>query len=186
MSLIGLRGLIFRITSPRYRDLRRTAEMSRIHLGRFNIASVGAVYASGEPATALEELRRRAAREGTSLTAMHPRSILALRVALHAMVDLTAPNALVTWGLSSSNLESDDFTRCQEVAAVAAQRGAEAVRWASATGKGQSLAIYLERLLPGSTVEIAQEFILSREMLAALDAGADLVKLIPELQGLQT
>jgi hypothetical protein len=101
------------------------------------------------------------------------------------MVDLTAPNALVTWGLSSSNLESDDFTRCQEVAAVAAQRGAEAVRWASATGKGQSLAIYIERLLPGSIVEIAQEFILSREMLAALDAGAELAELVPELQDLQ-
>ena len=185
MSLTGLRGLVFRITSPRYRDLRRTAEMSRIHLGRFNTASIGAVYASAEPATAVEELRRRAARDGTSLAAMHPRSIFALSVDLHAIVDLTAPNALVAWGLSSSDLESDDFTRCQQVAAVAAQRGAEAVRWASATGKGQSLAIYIEQLLPGSTVDIEQEFTLSRQMLGALDAGADLTKLLPKLQDLR-
>jgi RES domain-containing protein len=171
MSLTGLRGLVFRVTSPRYRDLRRTAEMSRIHLGRFNTASIGAVYASAEPATAVEELRRRAARAGTSLTSMHPRSIFALRVDLHAVVDLTAPNALFAWGLSSSDLESDDLTKCQELATVAAQRGAEAVRWASATGRGQSLAIYVERLLPGSRAEIAHEFILSREMLAALDCG---------------
>jgi len=184
MSVTRLRGLVFRVTSPRYRDLRRTAEMSRIHLGRFNTACIGAVYASGEPATAVEELRRRAARDGTSLSEMHPRSIFALSVDLHAIVDLTTPNALVAWGLSSSDLESDDLTRCHDVAAVAAQRGAEALRWASATGKGQSLAIYIERLLPGSIVEIAQEFLLSREMLAALDAGADLTALVPRLQDL--
>jgi RES domain-containing protein len=184
MSLTELRGLVFRVTSPRYRDLRRTAEMSRIHLGRFNTASIGAVYASAEPATAVEELRRRAARAGTSLTAMHPRSIFALHVDLRAMVDLTAQNGLVSWGLTSSDLESDDFTRCQDVAAVAAQRGAQAIRWPSATGKGQSLAIFIERLLPGSLAVIAHEFILSREMLAALDAGADLAELVPGLQGL--
>jgi RES domain-containing protein len=184
MSLTRLRGSVFRVTSPRYRDLPRTAEMSRIHLGRFNTTSVGAVYASGEPATAIEELRRRAARDGTSLTAMHPRSIFALRIDLHAMVDLTGQNGLVAWGLTSSDLESDDFTRCQEVTAQAAQRGAEGVRWASATGRGQSLAIFIEQLLPGSIVEIAHEFVLSREMLAALDAGADLAELLPELQDL--
>lgn len=119
-----------------------------------------------------------------SLTEMHPRSIFALSVDLHAIVDLTIPSALAAWGLSSTDLESDDFTRCHEVAGVAAERGAEAVRWASVTGKGQSLAIYTERLIPGSVVQIAEEFILSREKLAALDAGADLAELLPELQHL--
>ncbi len=109
MSLTGLRGLVFRITSPRYRDLRRTAEMSRIHLGRFNTASIGAVYASAEPATAVEELRRRAARDGTSLAAMHPRSIFALSVDLHAIVDLPRRthlshegSARATWRVTTS------------------------------------------------------------------------------------
>jgi RES domain-containing protein len=63
--------------------------MSRYHLGRFNTDEIGAVYASREPTTAVEELRRRASRDGTSLTAMHPRSLFVLELRLYAVVDLT-------------------------------------------------------------------------------------------------
>lgn len=156
--------------------------MSKLHLGRFNTTEIGAVYASCEPMTAVEELRRRGARDGTPLTAMHPRSIFVLALSLHAVVDLTLPNTLTTWGLGADDLESDDFTPCQEVVVVAAKRGAEAVRWVSATGRGQSLALFIDRLLPPSSVEIYHEFVLSRALLAELEAGADVTALVPELR----
>jgi len=52
--------------------------MSMVHPGRFNTSTIGAVYASREPNTAAEELRRRASRDGVSLRDMHPRSVLVL------------------------------------------------------------------------------------------------------------
>ncbi len=110
--------------------------MSRTYPGRFNTPSVGAVYVSREPETALEELRRRAARDGVSLTDMHPRSIFLIDLHVHELVDLTAPGQLDAWGLTSEDLVSDDMTRCQEAAGVAARLGAEGIRWASATGSG--------------------------------------------------
>jgi|GEM_PF-2171555 len=174
-----LAGLTFRATSPRYSDLHRTAEMSRRFPGRFNTAAVGAVYVSREPETAIEELRRRAARDGIALTDMHPRSIFVIDLHLHEVVDLTALGQLEAWGLTPQSLLSDDVGRCQEVAAVAARLGAEGIRWASATGAGQSLAVFVDSLLPGSHAEIARTFDLTREMLAAIDGGASLRAVIP-------
>ena len=91
MMPIRLAGLAFRATSPRYSDLHKTAAMSRLYPGRFNTPNVGAVYVSREPETAVEELRRRAARDGISLADMHPRSIFVLDLLLHEVVDLTVP-----------------------------------------------------------------------------------------------
>jgi RES domain-containing protein len=65
--------------------------MSRVYPGRFNTSDIGAVYVSREPETAIEELRRRAARDGVSLADMPPRSIFVIDLLLHEVVDLTAP-----------------------------------------------------------------------------------------------
>lgn len=128
--------------------------MSRLYPGRFNTSNVGAVYVSREPETAIEELRRRAARDGISLSDMHPRSIFVLELLLHEVLDLTVPGHLETWGLTASDLLNDDMVRCREVVDAAARRGVEAIRWASATGAGQSLAVYVDQLHPGSHIEI--------------------------------
>jgi RES domain-containing protein len=174
-------GFAFRLTSPRYSDLRRTAEMSRAYPGRFNTPVVGAVYVSREPDTAVEELRRRAARDGVSLSAMHPRALFLLDLHLREVVDLTSTGELDAWGLTSADLDDDDLTRCRETAAVAARLGAEAIRWASATGSGQSLAVFVEQLLPGSRVDISRTFEITRPMLGALESGTPVSTLIPEL-----
>ncbi len=178
-------GLAFRITSPRYADMRRTALMSRSFPGRFNTASLGAIYASREPHTAIEELRRRASRDGVSLGDMHPRSIFVLDLALQAVVDLTAPMQLEAWGLTPNDLVDENMHRCREVAEVAAEAGAEAVRWPSATGAGQSFAIFMERLRSGSHVKVATIMGLTREMLAALERGEPISQLLPALTNLQ-
>lgn len=174
-------GLAFRATSPRYSDLHKTAAMSCVHPGRFNTPEVGAVYVSREPETAIEELRRRAARDGVSLADMHPRSIFVLDLLLHNVVDLTSPEQLEAWGLTAGDLASDDMERCQEVAGVAARLGAEAIRWASATGAGQSCAVFVGQLQPGSHAEILESFDLTREMLGAIATGASVATLIPDL-----
>lgn len=155
--------------------------MSTRHLGRFNTATLGAVYASREPETAVQELRQRAGRDGISLRDMHPRSIFVLDLRPHRVADLTVSGALDAWGLRPVDLPGDDFTRCQEVVAVAARLGAEAIRWGSATGAGHSLALFVEHLFPGSRVEVAREVGLTRDALAALDAGARVTDLVPDL-----
>ena len=100
-------GLALRATSPRYSDLHKTAAMSCVHPGRFNTPEVGAVYVSREPETAIEELRRRAARDGVSLADMHPRSIFVLDLLLDNVVDLTSPEQLEAWGLTAGDLASE-------------------------------------------------------------------------------
>jgi RES domain-containing protein len=175
-------GLTFRATSPRYSDLHKTAAMSRRYPGRFNSADVGAVYVSREPETAVDELRRRAARDGVSLADMHPRSILVIDLLLRDVVDLTTSRQLDAWGLSPGDLVSDNLERCQEAADVAGRLGAEAIRWASATGAGQSFALFVDQLRPGSHVEIAKSFHLTREMLNAIAAGAPVATLVTELR----
>src|ERR1700737_1170389 len=177
-------GLTFRATSPRYSDLHDTATMSRLYPGRFNSSDVGAVYVSREPETAIEELRRRAARDGVSIADMHPRSIVVIDLRLHDVIDLTAPGQLESWGLTQRDLVSDDMERCQEVARIAARLGAEAVRWTSATGAGQSLAVFVDQLPPGSHAEIAKRFGLTREMLSAIATGVSVTVLIPALRGI--
>lgn len=175
-------GLVFRATSPRYSDLHKTAAMSRVYPGRFNTSDIGAVYVSREPETAIEELRRRAARDGVSLADMHPRSIFVIDLLLHEVVDLTAPGQLEAWGLTARDLMSDDMERCQEAAGIAARLGAEAIRWASATGAGQSFAVFIEQLRPGSHAEILERFDLTRETLSAIATGASVATLIPALR----
>lgn len=183
MHFSRLEGFLFRVTSPRYRDLRQTAEMSTFHLGRFNTEEIGAVYTSREPETAIEELRRRAERDGVSLGSLHPRSLFVLDVHLRAIIDLTSAEELLSWGLTPDDLTSDDLARCQEVVAVAVQHGAEAIRWKSATGSGESLAIFIERLLPGSSIRINEEFELTRAALSDLINGVSVSDIIPAVRG---
>jgi RES domain-containing protein len=177
-------GLVFRITSPRYGDLSRTAQTSRSFPGRFNTASLGAVYASREPQTAIKELRRRAARDRVSLGDMHPRSIFGLDLALQAVVDLTTPEQLDAWGLTPNDLVDESMERCREVAEVAVEAGVEAIRWPSASGAGQSFAIFIERLRAGSHIKIETTIDVTRQMLAALERGESVLQLLPALANL--
>jgi RES domain-containing protein len=178
-----LQGVAFRVTSPRYRDLRRTAEITRhpeSH-GRFNTAEFGAVYVSREPGTACQELRRRLARAGEDLERVHPRSIFVLDVHLHVVADIRTAKSLELWGLTADDVKGDEMERCQEMAAVATRLGYEAVRWNAATGAGESLALYIDQLIPDSQVRIAAEHPLTREMLSELQRGTEVTVLIPEL-----
>lgn len=159
--------------------------MSRSFPGRFNTPDVGAVYVSRQPETAVEEFRRRAARDGVSLTDMHPRSLFVVDLLVLQAVDLTAPGQLNACGLRPEDLITEDMKRCQEVAAVAAGLGAEAIQWASATGQGESLAVFMQNLRPDSRAQVARTFDLTREMLFAIAHGEQL-RDVMDLSSLQS
>jgi RES domain-containing protein len=180
---VPLTGTVFRATSPRYRDLHRTAEITRRAeaRGRFNTAEVGAVYVAREPDTACEELRRRLARAGETLERVHPRSVFVLDIHLRAVADIRTAEQLAAWGLTTADIGAAEMARCQEMASVAVQLGNEAVRWRSATGVGESLALYVDHLRPGSRIQIVGEHALTREMLHELQRGTPLTALLPEL-----
>lgn len=182
-ALVPLTGAVFRATSPRYRDLHHTAEITRRAeaQGRFNAAEVGAVYVAREPDTACEELRRRLARAGETLERVHPRSVFVLDIHLRTVADIRTAEQLALWGLAVADIGADEMARCQEMASVAVRLGCEAVRWRSATGAGESLALYVDHLQPGSRIEIVAEHALTREMLREMQQGTPITVLIPEL-----
>ncbi len=85
-----------------------------------------------------------------------------LRVHLERVLDLTDPRTAAAWGLSAGQLQSDDLVPCQEVARAARRNGYEAIRYPAASGAGENVAIFLDRLYAGSTVAVltAEEFTL--------------------------
>lgn len=185
-------GQLFRFTSPRYRDFAETARQSKRYPQRFNNSGLGAVYLSREPDTAAAEALRRFARDArlaggtnreTQFDQLAPRSIFVVRVRLRDVLALTTPAAVDAWGLSAASLSADDFTRCQEVATLAAQRGAEGVRWPSATGSGESVAIFSENVQAASQVILVEELPLNRAWFDAIADGTPVSHFLKALQG---
>jgi RES domain-containing protein len=152
-------GAVFRQSAPRYAEItERTLSASARAGGRFNPAGeFGAIYVSLDPDTPLRELRRQAAHAGAEVAAFLPRTLFAAEARLQRVVDLACGDGPREWGLSAAGLSSDDWTECQRVARRARADGYEAIRFPSATGAGENLAIFLDRLLPGSYIHILRE-----------------------------
>lgn len=148
-----VRGVVYRVTHPDYHDLDHTIVVGRKHPGRFSPPGVGAVHVSLERETAIAELQRRAVLLGRPLAAFAPRTVFTLDVVLRRVLDLTLDAERDNWGIMLDEMQSDDYTRCHEVAEAARRAGHEAVRFPSATGSGVNLAIDYDRLAPGSFVE---------------------------------
>ena len=126
--------------------------------GRFNPAGeFGALYVSLDPDTPFRELRRQAARAGLDVLSFLPRTLFAAEARLQCVADLACPRGPAAWGLSAAALRSHDWTACQDVARRARAAGHEAIRFPSATGAGENLAIFLDRLAPGSYIRILRE-----------------------------
>jgi RES domain-containing protein len=152
-------GAVFRQSSPRYAEISdRTLLASSRAGGRFNPAGeFGAIYLSLDPDTPLRELRRQAEKSGGSVTSLLPRTLFAAEARLQRVVDLVCTGGAADWELSDADLASDDWSACQDVARRARQMGYEALRFPSATGAGENLAVFLDRLLTGSYLRILRE-----------------------------
>lgn len=146
----------YRHCSPAHQDIGdATLEASRRVGGRFNPrAEFGALYLACDRSTALAELRRRAANLGIEPESLLPRAILSIDVAVSRVLDLTDARVRGEWGLDDGTLAGDDLRPCQEVGRAARRAGYEAIRFPSATGHGVNLAIFLDRLHPGSGVQV--------------------------------
>jgi hypothetical protein len=102
--------------------------------------------------------------------------MLTLAVRLRRVLDLTDAGVRAAWGLTVEDLASDDYARCQEVATVAREDGYEAIRYPSAavvleqlaaggtavddTQAADNLAIFADRLHPGSDVRVVRSELL--------------------------
>jgi RES domain-containing protein len=153
------RGPAFRQSRPRYAEAtERTLAASARAGGRFNPAGeFGALYVSLDPDTPLRELRRQAARDHADILALLPRTLFALDVNLHRVLDLTREEIRARCLLSAEALAADDWSACQAVARRARDDGYEAIRFPSATGEGENLAIFMDQLAPFSYVRILNE-----------------------------
>jgi len=182
LQLTPLAGIAFRVTAPGYRDFARTVAASCGYPQRFNTADVGAIYASREPDTAAREAFRRFARDRVAAEQVHPRSVFVLLIQLQAVLSLITETARAAWGITDDDLTAEPEMRaCQEAATIAAQSGAEAIRWPSATGAGESIGIFHDRLRPGSHVDIIDTLSIEREWLLDLAAGVPVTHFLPAL-----
>ena len=94
--------------------------------------------------------------------------MLTLAVRLRRVLDLTDATVRDAWGLTLDDLAADDYARCQEVALAARADGYEAIRYPSAAMRedresGDSavnLAIFADRLHPGSEVRVVRSDVL--------------------------
>ena len=96
-------------------------------------------------------------------------------------IDLTTDKELERWGLRRDDLTSDDLSRSQKMAEAAFDSGAEAIMWPSATGRGVSLAVFLDRLTSGSSLDVIHTFELTPTVLNSVEAGVPIVTIHPLL-----
>jgi RES domain-containing protein len=153
----GFSGTVFRQSSPRHAEItNHTLAASSRAGGRFNVG-FGAIYLSLDPETPFRELRRHCARAGIDVSALLPRTLFAVEARLQRVLDLTDWAVRAAWSLETTALLGDDWEPCQEVARRARDAGYEAIRFPSATGTGENIAVFLDRLAAGSCLRILRE-----------------------------
>ena len=170
----GYTGLAFRQCHPDHASIAETIRVGAAFPSRFTPPGgrFGVLYVALSPETAVAELHRRAEQLGVSVSALAPRTMLTLTVRLRRVLDLGEPSVRAEWGLDEADLGADDHTRCQEVALAARADGYEAIRYPSAArahpadarahdahahdAAEDNLAIFADRLLPGSDVRVVR------------------------------
>lgn len=152
----SFRGRAFRHAAPEHEEIGSALLLASKRVGgRINPqGEFGALYLSLARDTVKRELRRKADRAGIPLGDLLPRILLTVDVELNRVLDLTRPAIRTEWGMDESDLASHEHDACQQVARAARRAGYEAIRFPSATGSGVNLAIFLDRLHPGSRIDV--------------------------------
>lgn len=165
----GYVGLAYRETKEQYADAARRdvcfylcttlLGSMRTDRNRFNVlAEFGAIYVSLDRETPLRELQRTYARLADTARPEDigtPRVLLTFDITLARVADLRAAAECAEWGIAPGAVTGDDYGVCQAVAREV-RRTHEAIRYPSATGVGESLAIFYDRLTAGSRVLLAE------------------------------
>jgi RES domain-containing protein len=149
-------GEAFRHLGPRIDP--RSGEGARIQGGRWNPPnSFPVLYLSPREDAVIAEFYRRAEREGRPPEDLLPRKLCRYNVRLEAVLDLTEGSALRQTGLTATDISSYDMSRCQTVGHAAYYVGLEGLLAPSATGVGQALALFFDRMRAGSALEVLAE-----------------------------
>lgn len=126
---------------------------ARLHGGRWNPpGSFSVLYLALEQETTVREFYRLAARQSRAPEDFLPRRMYRYEVNLCALLDLRPSEAREHLDLSSSALAAEDPARCREIGECAHYCGREGILAPSATGQGDVLAIFFERLRADSEV----------------------------------
>jgi RES domain-containing protein len=126
---------------------------ARLHGGRWNPPeSFSVLYLALEQETTVHEFYRLAARQSRAPEDFLPRRMYRYEVDLCALLDLRSSQAREHLDLSNGALVADDPVRCREIGEGAHYCGREGILAPSATGQGDVLAIFFERLRPDSEV----------------------------------
>jgi RES domain-containing protein len=145
---------VVRHIAPGYLPL--SGEGARVHGGRWNPPdSFAVLYTASDRDAMVSELDRAARRQGLRAIDLLPRDEVIYTVELQRVLDLTDALSLERVGLDDALLSAADWSPCQAIGDAARYVGFEAVLAPSATGSGQTLAIFLDRLLRGSIVEVS-------------------------------
>lgn len=123
--------------------------------GRWNPPNSFATLYLGLSVKAVEaEFHRLAQRSGRDPADFLPRHLLKYEIELGAILDLTDAKARDALGLTDEQLRSNDPDFCQRIGEAAHHLGREGVRAPSATGTGHVVAVFVERLLPTSRLDL--------------------------------
>jgi RES domain-containing protein len=125
--------------------------------GRWNPPnSFATLYLALSEEAATAELLRLAARAGRDVDDFMPRHLLEFEVKLGRLLDLTDVEAVGEMKLDENLLRADDPKQCQEIGEAAHHLGLEGILAPSATGSGTVLAVFVERLLPDSQLDLVK------------------------------
>ena len=148
---VTFEGVAFRHLGPGHSP--SSGEGARIRGGRWNPAeSFPTLYLALSIDTVVAEFYRLAERQGMPPENLLPRRIQTYGVELQAVLDLRDPTARQGLGLSDAVIAGDDPTLCQSVGDAAHYAGFEAILAPSATGIGLVLAVFVDRMVAGSSI----------------------------------
>jgi len=133
-----------------------SGEGARRFGGRWNLPdSFPTLYTSLTLEGAVAELARLMRRQRRTLDELLPRRICEISADLTRVLDLTAPAARASVGLSDAALRRDSLASCQRVGQAAHQLGLEAILVPSATAISDNLVIFPLSILPESSLAVS-------------------------------
>ena len=121
--------------------------------GRWNPReSFSVLYLGLDERTIVDEFHRLVRRQARSIADFLPRTLFRYDLALEDVLDLRTLAALDAVGLGLDHVRSDDLSACQHVGEAAHHGGREGILAPSAAGGGEVLALFIDRLRPGSSL----------------------------------
>jgi RES domain len=136
---------------------------SGVTLGRWG-KTFPVIYV-GRPATSVtvEAYRHLVEPFGIPVAAVRPRVFYTVTVNVHLVLDLTSPGHLTSVGLTAADLTSavDDYGVCQDIARAAHQLELHGILAPAATGLGETLALFAQRISAAERPVVISETIWS-------------------------